>query len=321
MTLDAGVSDALLGEHHPHVAEAVARALRTPDPGLRERYVVRLLERFPAPLSVCYLTHSVSEGTELALRLAREHRPGKDVIVHGDTEYGITTSLMSMSPARRKFWVHAASRTDARDVAEQAARIQNGGRGLCGFFAGGVFSGDYLREAYAAVRAAGGLNIALEGQTGMGRVGNAFWEFARQDATPDIVVVGPSMGNGFPMAAVVTSPALAARFDTGTGGGAAACAAGMAVLDVLVPPTWSPDFSALSARGAGLCWEIDVLDGPATVAALEPQGIRIAVRGNTLLFRPPLTFTSADADRFLGALRDLHHLQIPHQPVDHHPRD
>jgi 4-aminobutyrate aminotransferase-like enzyme len=289
--LDLGTTSSLVG---PPLA---------PDPALRDRYIARLLTRFPKQLSTCYLVHSENEATELALRLARTHRPGKDVIVLEDTDYGMTTSLASMSPARRKFWVQTASRRDASDVAAKAQTIKASGRGLCAFFADGIFDPGYLRDAYTAVSAAGGLNLALEMHTGMGRIGEAFWEFARHNVLPDIVVIGDSMGDGIPMAAVVTRPDLAAPFDTGTGGGPLACAAGLALLDVLQPPNWSPDFSGFTARGAGLCWEIDVPDAPTTVARLRERGILIPSRGNTLLFRPPLTFTPADAAVFIAALR------------------
>lgn len=305
MTLDCGLSNALVGQGHPHVTEAITRQLDAPEEGIRERYIARLLTKFPAPLSVCYLVHSVSEATELALRIARAHRPGKDVIVLEDTVYGMTTSLANMSPGRRKFWVQVASRRDAVDVAAKARVIEASGRGLCGFFAEGVFDAGYLREAYASVHAAGGVNVAIEAQTGMGRVGEPFWEFARQDVTPDVVVIGDSLGNGFPMAAVVTTPDLAAPFDTGTGGGPVACAAGLAVLDVLEPPTWSPSFAGLglNVRGAGLCFEIDVPDAQSTLARLRERRIGIAARGNTLLFRPPLTFSVDDASEFIEGLR------------------
>lgn len=194
---------------------------------IRERYIQRLLTRFPPSLSVCYLLHSLNEATELALRLARAHRPGKDIIVLEDVDYGMTTSLANMSPGRRKFWVHAATRTDAATVAGKAHLIQASGRGLCGFFAKGVFPHGYLRDAYTSVSAAGGLNVAIE------ELDPASWEFAQHGVEPDVVVIGDSLGGGFPMAAVITRPTLAAPFPANTGGSDAACAAGLAVLDAL----------------------------------------------------------------------------------------
>ncbi|MEI9812761.1 MAG: aminotransferase class III-fold pyridoxal phosphate-dependent enzyme [Acidobacteriota bacterium] len=305
--LDAGISNALLGHGNRAVAEAVGRQMTGGDFGvdLRAQYIPKLLAKFPAAFTVCYLLHSTSEACELALRLARAHRPGKDAIVLEDADYGMTTSLANMSPARfqsrgggKKFWVQVASRSDASDVAAKARAVESSGRGVCGFFAEGVFENDYLREAYASVASAGGLNIAIEGQTGMGRLGTAFWEFERHGVSPDIVVIGESMANGFPMAAVVTTPSLAAPFAINDGGGPVACAAAIAVLDAM-PRVPQVD---LDLRGSGLCWEIDVDDAAAVVARLHEKKVLIAARANTVLFRPPLTFTAADAARFVDAL-------------------
>src|SRR5207244_2180933 len=102
-----------------------------------------------------------------------------------------------------------------------------------------VFPPDYLAEAYRHVRAAGGLCIADEVQVGFGRLGTHFWGFETQGVVPDIVVLGKPIGNGFPLAAVVTTPEIAAAFDNGMeffstfGGNPVACEAGLAVLDVL----------------------------------------------------------------------------------------
>jgi 4-aminobutyrate aminotransferase-like enzyme len=309
--LDAGAGNALVGHGHPGVAKAVAAQLTSTsiDGGLRERYIQRLLAKFPSPYSVCYLVNSLSEANELALRLARAHRPGKDAIVLEGASYGMTTSLANMSPAQyesrgigKKFWVHAASRTDASEVAAKAREIETSGRGLCGFFAEGVFGDGYLRESYASVRADGGLNIAIEAQTGMGRIGKAFWEFARHGVEPDVVVIGESMGNGFPMAALVTRSDLAAPFEVAQAGDVA-CAAGLAVLDTLTMPGFEMEWR-MPVRGSGLCYEIDVKDGGAAVSRLLEERILIARRGNTLLFRPPLTFTRDDASEFLEGLEE-----------------
>lgn len=75
----------------------------------------------------------------------------------------------------------------------------------------------YLRQVHAAVRAAGGVCIADEVQVGYGRVGSKFWAFQLQgdDVCPDILTLGKPMGNGFPVAMVVTTPEIAASFDNG----------------------------------------------------------------------------------------------------------
>src|SRR6202007_420358 len=92
----------------------------------------------------------------------------------------------------------------------------------------------YLEEAYKHVRAAGGVCIADEVQVGFGRLGAHFWGFESQGVVPDIVVLGKPIGNAFPLAAVITTPEIAASFANGMeffstfGGNPVACAAGLA---------------------------------------------------------------------------------------------
>ena len=94
----------------------------------------------------------------------------------------------------------------------------------------------YLAAAYDHVRAAGGVCVADEVQTGLGRVGSHVWAFETQGVVPDIVTMGKPIGNGHPLAAVVTTPEIAASFDNGmeyfnTFGGNPVCiAAGIASL-------------------------------------------------------------------------------------------
>jgi alanine-glyoxylate transaminase / (R)-3-amino-2-methylpropionate-pyruvate transaminase len=87
------------------------------------------------------------------------------------------------------------------------------------------------------IRAAGGLCIADEVQTGFGRTGSHFWGFQRQGVLPDIVTMAKGIGNGLPLAAVVTTPEIASvltqRLHLNTfGGNPVSCAAGRAVLKV-----------------------------------------------------------------------------------------
>jgi 4-aminobutyrate aminotransferase-like enzyme len=98
---------------------------------------------------------------------------------------------------------------------------------------------DYLKNVYQAVRAAGGVCIADEVQTGLGRMGASFWAFEEHGVVPDIVVMGKPLGNGHPIGAVATTRAIADAFDNGMeffstfGGNTVSCAIGTAVLDVL----------------------------------------------------------------------------------------
>merc|ERR1712151_950339 len=96
-----------------------------------------------------------------------------------------------------------------------------------------------MGTAYAAVRSAGGVCVADEVQVGFGRFGDYFWAFEQQEVFPDIVTMGKPFGNGMPLAACVTTRAVAEAFNNGLeyfntfGGNPVCCAAGLAVLDVL----------------------------------------------------------------------------------------
>ncbi len=94
----------------------------------------------------------------------------------------------------------------------------------------------YLARAFRQIRQAGGVCIADEVQVGFGRVGDAFWGFELQGVLPDIVTLGKPMGNGHPVAAVVTTRSIADSFANGMeyfstfGGNPVSCAAARAVL-------------------------------------------------------------------------------------------
>lgn len=75
---------------------------------------------------------------------------------------------------------------------------------------------NYFKQVYKHVREAGGVCIADEVQVGFGRIGNHWWAFQHYDVVPDIVTIGKSMGNGHPVAALVTTEEVAnSFFETG----------------------------------------------------------------------------------------------------------
>eukprot|EP00128_Syssomonas_multiformis_P014060 Colp12_sorted_trinity150504_noHs@31228 len=100
------------------------------------------------------------------------------------------------------------------------------------------FPKGYLKEVYELVRAHGGLTVADEVQTGFGRCGTHFWGFETHGVIPDIVTMAKGIGNGYPLAAVVTTPEIAnslvgkLHFNT-YGGNPVASAVGKAVLEVI----------------------------------------------------------------------------------------
>ncbi|XP_010603742.1 alanine--glyoxylate aminotransferase 2, mitochondrial isoform X1 [Fukomys damarensis] len=120
-------------------------------------------------------------------------------------------------------------------------------KSIAGFFAepiqgvNGVvqYPKGFLKEAFELVRERGGVCVADEVQTGFGRLGSHFWGFQTHEVLPDIVTMAKGIGNGFPMAAVVTTQEIARslarcmlHFNT-FGGNPMACAIGSAVLEVI----------------------------------------------------------------------------------------
>ncbi|HWZ45011.1 MAG TPA: aminotransferase class III-fold pyridoxal phosphate-dependent enzyme [Candidatus Saccharimonadales bacterium] len=373
----------LVGHSHPRVVRAVQEQLGLLNTNTRYlhdnvvRYAGRLTRRLPGPLRSCYFVNSGSEANELALRMARARTGRKDVIVLEHAYHGNTSTLIDISPYKfggpgghgRKPWVHVAPIADdyrglyrqgeadlgikyARHVAEILEELRAQGGGPATYIAESlpsiagqvVFPPGYLGEVYRHVRAAGGVCIADEVQVGFGRLGSHFWGFESQNVIPDIVVMGKPIGNAFPLAAVVTTPEVAAAFDNGMeyfntfGGNPVACAAGLAVLDVVegedlqanalrVGNYLMEKLKAMQAqypligevRGAGLFLGIDlVLDRetrePATQEAkhavnrLRDLGILAGTDGpheNVIKLRPALIFSEADAELFVETLGEV----------------
>jgi 4-aminobutyrate aminotransferase-like enzyme/Ser/Thr protein kinase RdoA (MazF antagonist) len=266
----------VLGHAHPRVADTAARQLRKLNTNSRFNYaaVVEFSERLagmlPDPLDTVFLVNSGSEASDLAIRLATAATGRRDVVAVREAYHGWTygTDAVSTSTAdnpnalaTRPDWVHTVESPNsfrgkyrgveafryAGEAVAQISELVADGRPPAGFIcesvygnAGGMALPDgYLQQLYAAVRAAGGLAISDEVQVGYGRLGEWFWGFMQQDAVPDIVSVAKSMGNGYPLGAVITSRAVADKFRSqgyffsSTGGSPLSCAIGMTVFDVL----------------------------------------------------------------------------------------
>ncbi|MFX1561286.1 MAG: aminotransferase class III-fold pyridoxal phosphate-dependent enzyme, partial [Promethearchaeota archaeon] len=199
----------------------------------------------------------------------------------------------------------------------------------------------YLKEALNHVRKAGGVCIADEVQVGFGRMGDHFWGFETQGVVPDIVTMGKPIGNGHPIGAVVTSQEIAESFTTGmeffstTGGNTVSCAVGMAVLDEIETEKLQENAMKVGAhllqrlkdlmkkhpvigdvRGWGLFIGVELVRDRETlepadeetkyvVERLRDLGLLISLDGplqNVLKIKPPLVFTTENADQFVDAL-------------------
>lgn len=343
-------------------------------------YAKRLTEYFPKELSICYFVNSGSEANDLALRLARCHTKQKDVISIDGAYHGHLTSTIDMSSykftkingGKKKKWVHVAplpcsyrgrytlddysadeiGKLYADEVHTLIKNAKVAGRSIAAFIGESMIScggqvllpKDYLKNVYKYVRDAGGVCIADEVQVGFGRVGK-MWAFETQGVVPDIVTIGKPMGNGHPVACVVTTQEISKSFERiGTeyfntyGGNPVSLAVANAVLDVIenerlsehavqVGESMMKDLYQLKdkysvigdVRGMGLFIGIELVTSrvtkePATMLAeyvvskFKEQRILMSTEGkygNVLKFKPPMVFNHENAKHLLEKLDEI----------------
>jgi 4-aminobutyrate aminotransferase-like enzyme len=337
-------------------------------------YARRLLGTFPEPLSVCFFVCSGSEANELALRLARTVTGQRDTITVDGAYHGNTQGLVDISPYKHDGpggqgapdWVqtvvmpcgyrgpHKGTGQEsglayARYVKTAIDCIEAGGRRVAAFICesmlgcgGQVLLPDgYLSAAFDHVRAAGGVCIADEVQVGFGRAGTHFWAFETQGVVPDIVTLGKPMGNGHPLAAVVTTPEIAEAFHNGMeyfntyGGNPVSCAVGLAVLDVIEGEGLQENARTVGAylldrlstlkeksplvgdvRGLGLYLGVELVTDHDTLAPaadhaayicnrMKDYGFLLSTDGplhNVLKLKPPIIFSRENTDALVDAL-------------------
>ena len=378
--LDAYNNVPHVGHAHPHVVAAAERQMRILNTNTRylhdylNRYAERLTATMPDPLNVCFFVNSASEANELALRLARAYTGERNLIVLEGAYHGHTTTLIDISPYKHDGpggqgapdWVHTAPIADvyrgiykaddplagekyAAHVKAIIEKLASEKQGICGYIAescpsvGGqiIFPDGYLAAAYRHLRAAGGVCIADEVQTGYGRIGSHMYAFQQQDVVPDIVVLGKPIGNGHPIAAVVTTAEIADAFNNGMeffstfGGNTVSCAVGLAVLDVLeqenlMAQAYSVGQQMLNGlrpfkeryqivgdvRGSGLFLGIELVRNRQTLepAAAEASFIANQMRQhhilmgtdgpyhNVIKIRPPMPFNHHDAELLVATM-------------------
>jgi 4-aminobutyrate aminotransferase-like enzyme/Ser/Thr protein kinase RdoA (MazF antagonist) len=370
-----------VGHCHPHVVAAVQRQAAVLNTNTRylhdtlAEYVLRLTAALPAPLEVCFLVCTGTEANDLALRLALAHTGRREVLVLDHAYHGNSPTQIEISPYKCEgpgghgLAPHArkvpmpdpyrgpnrgpdAGARYAEQVAEAVGEIEATAGRMGAFMAesligcGGqiVPPRGFLEASYRAVREAGGVCIADEVQVGFGRVGSHMWAFSIHGVVPDIVTLGKPIGNGHPLAAVVTTPEIAASFDTGMeyfntyGGNPVSCAAGLAVLEVIERERLQRHALDLGerfmaglrdlqtrhdligdVRGAGLFIGVELVldrDGrePASgesalvIERMKDRGILLSTDGpghNVLKIKPPLVIQHEDAEASLAALDEV----------------
>jgi 4-aminobutyrate aminotransferase-like enzyme len=376
--LDAYNNVPVVGHAHPRVVDAVARQAATLNTNTRylHEHVVELAERLvmtmPDGLDTILLVNSGSEANDLAWRLATTVTGGDAGIVTAWSYHGVTHAIADFSasewpggeqpPSAEAYAAPDTYRGDYAEAADPASvgrseivgaveRLGARGRRPAALFVDSTFTSDgifvpdpaVVAEIVAAARSAGALFVADEVQSGHGRTGE-LWGFTRWGVTPDIVTLGKPMGNGHPIAAVVTRSEIVDRFGARTtffstfGGNPVACAAALAVLDVLddeglvasgatVGETLRSQLRGLAerhdaigdVRGRGLMTGVELVRDRGTrqpagdVASrvkdeMAERGVLIGTtgrHGSVLKIRPPLCIADTEARLIVSTLDEV----------------
>lgn len=376
--LDAYNNVPHVGHAHPRIQAVAADQLRRMNSNTRylhpaqTAFAEKILSKMPAHLEVCYFVNSGSEANELALRLARAHTDAKGMITPDHGYHGNTTGAVDISAYKfakpggvgQADWVALVEVADEyrgsyrRDDPERAQKfadlvapaidaLQDKGHGVAGFIAetfpsvGGqiIPPKGYLSAVYEKIRAVGGVCIADEVQTGLGRLGQYYFGFEQQGALPDMVVLGKPIGNGHPIGVVVTTRAIARSFDNGIeffstfGGSTLSCRIGKEVLDIVDDEGLQANAQKMGARllgnlnalmqhhssvgdvrGMGLFIGVELINPDGSEGTqicsyvknrMRDHRILIGSEGpkdNILKIRPPLTIEAADVDMISDTL-------------------
>lgn len=361
--LDCINNIAHVGHSHPRLARAAYSQMIKLNTNTRyihpamHKAAEKLLEKFAYELDTVFFVCSGSEANELALRLAKSFTTKDNILsiegaYHGNTEHLINISSykhpvnfdipdhISLAP------LPLGNQETALD--ETLSIINNQTNRVGAFIAESILScaGQYplpklyLNKIYEAIRGQGGLCIADEIQTGFGRVGDKFWAFEQHQVTPDIVTLGKPMGNGHPIAAVVTrreianSMANSMEYFNSFGGNPVSCSLASEVLSIIddeelqrnaltVGKIFKNELESLKSRhawikairGSGLFIGIEIQSlekqRPASLAcqqiieSMKTQGILLSQDGinrNVIKIKPPMCFNRANVNTVIECL-------------------
>jgi 4-aminobutyrate aminotransferase-like enzyme len=371
-----------VGHCHPRVVEALHRQASLLNTHTRYLHpgVIELAERLgvslAGELSTCFFVCSGTEAVDLAVEIARVATGNEGVVVtessyHGNSSLVSKLSTDSYPASDRPDWLGVIEppntyrgpfrESDASATAALGERYagllddeirhlaDRGHRPAAlmvdtSWDSNGVLVAPegYVPQCAEIIRSAGGLVIADEVQAGYCRLGQNFWGHDNYDLVPDIVTIGKPMGAGHPVAAVVTTPAIAATFAERRsyfntfGGNPVSAAVALAVLDVIEDEALLANSASTGAllgdglreladrhevignvAGSGLFWGLDLVsdrtirepiayaDGRRLATDLRHDGVLIGLTGrhnNVLKIRPPLVFGREHVDELIGVL-------------------
>ena len=378
--LDAYNNVPHVGHCHPRIVEALSRQAATLNTNTRYlddkvvTYAERLLSTFDEPLANISFCCTGTESNELALRIARECTGGQGIICTAWSYHGNSAAVSQISslftPAgKRGPYVRTIPVLDpyrerqgrddatlaaayAQDVQDAIDDFKHSGVKFAGLLICTAFSSEglptvpegYLAKVVDIVHRAGGLFIADEVQAGFGRFGSHMWGHQLLGGQADIVTLGKPMGNGHPLAGVVTRADLMEEFTSQNmyfntfGGNTVSVAVGLAVLKVLEEERLLENARRVGeyviaglkklqtrhpligdVRGRGLFFAVEMVRDRATkepagaetkriVNGMRERGVlisRIGPHDNILKIRPPMPFNTENADLLLKTLDDV----------------
>lgn len=335
-----------IGHCHPHYVEKLTQQLNTL--GFYSNSVVnRLQEQLAERLGkACgydnyqlFLVNSGAEANENALKLASFHTGRKRILAaskafHGRTSLAVeaTDNPKIVAPVNANGHVKFLPLNDLEafqselakgDVAAVIVECIQGVGGIR------LATSEFMQGLRKACSENGTVLICDEIQCGYGRSGK-FFAHQHIGVRPDIITCAKGIGNGFPMGAVLISPQFKAVFGqlgTTFGGNHLACAAALAVLDVIeeehlvenaasvgsyllaqLKTLAAETPSIVDVRGEGLMIGIEFSDSIKTLRTRlvkEQHVFTGAASTNILRLLPPLSLTKAEADDFLSRLKQV----------------
>ena len=334
----------------------------------------RLLATMPAAIDTCLFVNSGSEANDMAWRLVAHATGARGGIVTEHAYHGVSTAITDLSPEEWRGLpppehveripspdgyggVHRREEEGWADryaayFDEAVAALAGRGIDPAAVFIDGGFMSDgildpgsaYVQGLLGRAHATGASYVADEVQAGYGRIGSHLWSFEADGIVPDVVTLGKPMGNGHPVAAVLMRRELAEAFAEQTiyfstfGGNPVACAAALAVLDVLeeeelvrnaaetgeylragLEQLAASHESIGDVRGRGLMLGVELVRdrdtrdpdpgfAKAVVDGLRERGVLVSRTGkadSALKIRPPLVFDRTHADLLLVRLDEV----------------
>ena len=376
--LDAYNNVPHVGHSHPRIRKVASEQLKKLNSNTRYLHpnqsdlAESILSKLPENFKVCFFVNSGSEANELAIRLAREYTKARGMITTDHGYFGNTTGAIDLSAYKfnkpggvgQPDWLELVEIPDdyrgtykrgdprcgekfASQIGQAVENLKSKNQKLCAFIAetfpsvGGqiITPKGYLDEVYKLIRKQGGLCIADEVQTGLGRLGDYYFGFEYQKVCPDIVVLGKPIGNGHPIGVVATTEKIANSFDNGIeffstfGGSTLSCAIAKEVIEIVDQEGLQSNAQEMGiklkkglinlqekyqsigdVRGMGLFVGIEFIDKTGkentrlcTFVKNRMREYRILVgsegpKDNVLKIRPPLSIEADDIDMIIETL-------------------